>query len=154
MKYLYSKISVYFSILMLLMSCNVINSTSLTKLEDDIQKDYKQFTGYKVPNLKVQPCFAVQFVYSLQIQLKRKNDRETADKIRLIITNGTGVGGISKRITTEDEKRVLLGAIYDSSLYFTSDFGFKQDSVISAHELTVQLAYITSKELKKTYSGG
>lgn len=86
-------------------------------IELEIQNEYEKFTGCTIPDLRNQPCLAVQFVYSLQEKLKNTHDKNIAEKIALIIGRGVGVGGISERQATDEEHKLLFSALYQVASY-------------------------------------
>ncbi len=84
-----------------------VNSEA-TSLKAEIEAEYKTFKGQVIPNLHTQPCKAVQFIEYLR---GKSNDKNAFQKISMIMLNGTGVGGISNRPATQDERKIMFQAL-------------------------------------------
>lgn len=113
------------------------------QLTFEIEREYQTFRGARIPSLTSQLCKVVQFIYHLQ---GKKGDAYTAQKIAMIIGNGTGVGGIDlHRTATDDEKKVIFDCLHKSVKRGAafSDFQLSSratDSVIGQHQRVVEMA--------------
>ncbi len=107
-----------------------------------IESEYRAFKGYVISGLVQQPCKAVQFIYSLQEQLRTTKDKRLPEKIRAIISDGSGVGGIhAKRAPTADEQKIIIQALcrsYDHGAVSEESLTNSVDSKMLAHQQTVR----------------
>ena len=78
-------------------------------LEAEIEGEYATFRSTLIPNKVNQPCPAVQFIQYLQENAAKV--RNAAQKIARIIGSGAGVGGISDREATPEERTLILKGI-------------------------------------------
>ena len=76
-------------------------------LVSEIEREYKTFSGLRIPNVAEQPCMAVQYICYLQAH----GGRDAAAKIALVIGSGVGVGGISNREATPAERALMVRGI-------------------------------------------
>ncbi len=82
----------------------------------EISEDFRTFTAAAVgPAPQPNICPAVAFLQHLTNQLIAAEDEDTvanlAAKIRAIVGNGIGVGGVSKKPATSAETRAMINAI-------------------------------------------
>ncbi|RZI46515.1 hypothetical protein [Candidatus Finniella inopinata] len=80
-----------------------------TTLESEIVDEYSTFRINLMQNRVNQPCSAVQFIRHLQENAEIYDN--AAKKIALIIGSGAGVGGISDREATPEERALILEGI-------------------------------------------
>ncbi len=127
----------------------------------DLSRRYIHFQPREFPDVRDKPCKAIQFVYFLQHELQSaeqsnnsKHSQKLAREIVAIITEGTGVGGIStQRSATEEEKKIIFGALYQA---YSKGAEYINVQNPTGHQRVIQTVYEVGKNsqgsLPKTYN--